>query len=253
VLAIRYTDEKLAFHSLRLRMKKTTADMTLRQLMPRRAPRQLRSRVLFDKIITTAKALFEEHGFAHVTTNKIAEEANISIGSLYQYFKNCESIALGVYEQACAKAALTMKRRILQSMSLPFETSIPKHIEWTFEIYEQDRYALLQLVHEVPELRRVSQPLSIGSLMERTSQMILEQHFTGVSRSIIARKAYMLDKSVTGVISQYLEDRPDFLGRSEAIAETTELVRRYLDSLSTQAQGESAPRSNASVGKESDD
>jgi AcrR family transcriptional regulator len=228
-------------------MRKPSTDLTLRQLMPRRAPRQLRSRMLFDKIIATAKALFETHGFAHVTTNKIAEEANISIGSLYQYFTNCESIALAVYEQACAKAALTMKRRILESLSLPLEMSIPKHIEWVLEIYEKDRYALLQLIYEVPELRRVSQPLSIGSLMNRTSQMVLEQHFAGVSRSVIARKAYILDKSVTGVISQYLEDRPDFLSRREAIAEMTELVGQYTNSLSRHAQGKPAARPKATL------
>jgi AcrR family transcriptional regulator len=228
-------------------VRKPSTDFTLRQLMPRRAPRQLRSRILFDKIVATAKALFERHGFAHVTTNKIAGEANISIGSLYQYFTNCESIALAVYEQACAKAALTMKRRILESLSLPLEMSIPKHIEWVLEIYEKDRYALLQLMYEVPELRRMSQPLSIGSLMNRTSQTVLEQHFTGVSRSIIARKAYILDKSVTGVISQYLEDRPDFLSRKEAIAEMTDLVRLYMTSLSHQPRSKPAPRLKAAL------
>jgi AcrR family transcriptional regulator len=221
------------------------SDTSLRQFTPRRAPKQLRSRILFDRIVATAKALFEKHGFAYVTTNKIADEANISIGSVYQYFKNSESIALAVYEQAAAKAAQTMKRRVLQSMGLPFEKSIPKHIEWAFEIYEKDRYTLLQLIHEVPELRDAWQPLSIGSLMDRTSQIVLEQHFTGVSRNVIARKAYILDKSVTGIISQYLEDRPDFLSRSEAVAETTELVRRYLASLYTQAEPE--PRSNAGL------
>jgi AcrR family transcriptional regulator len=231
-------------------VKSPTGDVALRQLMPRRAPQQRRSRILFDKIVATAKALFEKHGFAYVTTNQIAEEANISIGSVYQYFKNCESIALAVYEQAAARAALTMKRRVLQSMGLPLEASIPKHIEWAFEVYEQDRYTLLQLIHEVPQLRHNAQPLSIGSLMERTSQMVLEQHFTGVSRNIIARKAYILDKAVTGIISQYLEDRPDFLGRSEAIADTTELVYQYLASLSAQAgsaqaQGKSTPQPHA--------
>lgn len=202
---------------------------------------------MFDKIISTAKALFEQHGFAHVTTNKIAGEANISIGSLYQYFTNCESIALAVYEQACAKAAMTMRRRILESLSLPLEMAIPKHIEWVLEIYEKDRYALLQLIYEVPELRSVSQPLSIGSLVNRTSQMVLEQHFTGVSRSIIARKAYILDKSVTGVISQYLEDRPDFLSRQEAIAEMTDLVQQYMNSLSRRTRRKRAPRPKATL------
>jgi len=228
-------------------MPKSTRDLTLRQLMPRRAPRQLRSRILFEKIIGTAKALFEQHGFAHVTTNKIAEEANISIGSLYQYFTNCESIALAVYEQACAKAALTMKRRVLESLSLPLEMSIPKHIEWVLEIYEKDRYALLQLMYEVPELRPISQPLSIGSLMSRTSQTVLEQHFSGVTQDIVARKSYILDKSVTGVISHYLEDRPDFLSRQEAIAEMTDLVRLYLNSLSGHARRKAGSLSKAAL------
>ena len=226
-------------------MRTSNAEMTLRELMPRRAPRQERSRILFDKILTTAKALFERHGFAHVTTNRIAEQANISIGSLYQYFTNCESIALAVYERACAKAALAMKRKTLESLGLPLETSIPKHIEWVFDIYERDCYALLQLINEVPELRRVSQPLSISSLMSQTSQVFLEQHFIGVNRAIIARKAYVLDKSVMGVISQYLEDRPEFLSRNEAIAETTDLVQQYMKTLSRHAQGASPPRAKA--------
>jgi AcrR family transcriptional regulator len=223
-------------------MRKPSTDVKLLKLRPRRAPRQLRSRILFDKIISTAKALFEQHGFAHVTTNRIAEEANISIGSLYQYFTNCESIALAVYEQACAKAASTMKRRIFESLSLPFEMRIPKHIEWVLEIYEKDRYALLQLIYEVPELRRVSQHLSIGSLVSRTSQMVLEQHFSGVSSTVLARKAYILDKSVTGVISQYLEDRPEFLSRREAVAEMTDLVRHYMNGLSQRARSKPATR-----------
>jgi AcrR family transcriptional regulator len=213
-------------------MQKPTAETTLRQLLPRREPKQQRSRILFDKIISTAVKLFERHGFAYVTTNRIAEEANISIGSLYQYFKNCESIALAAYEQACANAALTMKRMTLESLSLPLEASIAKHIERVFDIYEKDHYALLQLINELPELRRASQPLSISNLMNHASQVFLEQYFTDVNRLTIARKCYILDKSVMGIISQYLEDRPDFLSRSEAIAETIELVQLYVNTLS---------------------
>jgi AcrR family transcriptional regulator len=225
-------------------MKKPIPGLALKQLLPRRAPRQLRSRILFDRIITTAKKLFERDGFAYVTTNKIAEEANVSIGSLYQYFKNCESIALAVYEQACATAALTMKRMTIESLSLPLETSIPKHIEWVFDIFERDHYALLTLINEVPELRHAARAVSISSLMSHTSQVFLEQHFTGVSRSIIARKAYILDKSVNGIISQYLEDGPEFLSRSEVVEETTALVQQYVETLSHRPVGAS-PRTNA--------
>jgi AcrR family transcriptional regulator len=212
-------------------MKKQAAKYTLNQLTPRREPRQLRSRILFDKIIATAKMLFERDGYAFVTTNKIAEQANISIGSLYQYFKNCESIALVVYENACAKAALEIKRKTLQSLGRPLETSIPRHIEHLFNIFEADRYALLQLVNEVPELRRISQPVALDSLCYHTAQMFLEQYFTEVDPAVIARKAYFINKCVLGMISWYLDERPALIGKDEVIAEMTELIYRYVTSL----------------------
>lgn len=36
--------------------------------------------------------MFEEHGYAHGTTNRIAEAAGLSVGSLYQYFPNKDAI-----------------------------------------------------------------------------------------------------------------------------------------------------------------
>ena len=56
-------------------------------------------------MLDAAVELLKRGGASSITTNRIAETAGVSIGSVYQYFKNCESIALAVYEQAAAKAA----------------------------------------------------------------------------------------------------------------------------------------------------
>lgn len=208
-------------------------DATALKLPRRRTPRQKRSQLLYDKIIAAAKTLFRQHGYAHVSTNRIAEKANISIGSLYQYFANRESIALAVYEDACSKAALTMKRKTLESLSTSLEESVPKLTGWLFEVFDRDRYALLQLISEVPELRRMAQPFSFDSLIHRTTQMFFEQHFAHVERAVIARKCYIIDKCVMAVISRYLDERPDFLSKSQAIAEITEFVLRYASTLKT--------------------
>ena len=58
----------------------------------RRSPRQNRSQKRFDRIVETAANLFLERGFDGTTTNEIASQAEISIGSLYQYFENKEAI-----------------------------------------------------------------------------------------------------------------------------------------------------------------
>ncbi|GAA1623085.1 TetR/AcrR family transcriptional regulator [Actinoplanes couchii] len=63
-----------------------------RRLQPRREPRQVRAELTRDRILTAAAHVFTEHGYAAGTTNRIAERARISIGSLYQYFPNKDAI-----------------------------------------------------------------------------------------------------------------------------------------------------------------
>jgi AcrR family transcriptional regulator len=212
-------------------MKRQSKDSGLRKIPLRRAPRQRRSQILYDKIVATAKGQFRQHGYAYVSTNQIAEKANISIGSLYQYFSNREAIALAVYENACSQAALTMKRKMLEHLGTPFEVAILKQLECAFDVFEKDRYALLQLINEVPEFRRVAQPFSFDSLIQRTTQMFFEQHFAHVDRAVIARKSYIIDRCVIGVIARYLDERPDFMTKKEAIAEITEFVTHYAGTL----------------------
>jgi AcrR family transcriptional regulator len=58
----------------------------------RRIPQQARSRERYDLILDVAARLFAEVGYEAATTNAIAKEADVPIGSLYQYFAGKEDI-----------------------------------------------------------------------------------------------------------------------------------------------------------------
>ncbi|WP_051400011.1 TetR/AcrR family transcriptional regulator [Haloechinothrix halophila] len=58
---------------------------------PRKTPSQQRSRFTYDIILEAAARVFDREGLA-ATTNRIAEAAGVSIGSLYQYFPNKHAI-----------------------------------------------------------------------------------------------------------------------------------------------------------------
>lgn len=62
------------------------------QLRPRKVPRQQRAVETRARILDAARAVISEHGYAHGTTNRIAEAAGLSVGSLYQYFPNKDAI-----------------------------------------------------------------------------------------------------------------------------------------------------------------
>nr|WP_137132573.1 TetR/AcrR family transcriptional regulator [Rhizobium sp. FY34] len=52
----------------------------------RKEPRQARSRATVETIVQAGARILSDEGWAGFTTNRIAELAGVSIGSLYQYF-----------------------------------------------------------------------------------------------------------------------------------------------------------------------
>ncbi len=75
--------------------------MTARKirLEPRKSPVQRRSQSTVEQILFAAAQVFETHGYAAGTTNRIAEKAGVSIGTLYQYFPSKEAVAAALLEK----------------------------------------------------------------------------------------------------------------------------------------------------------
>ena len=65
----------------------------------RKRPTQERSTATVDAILEAAAELFCDIGYDRSSTNRIAERAGVSIGSLYQYFANKEAVLAALLEQ----------------------------------------------------------------------------------------------------------------------------------------------------------
>ncbi len=68
-------------------------------LKPRRTPQQERSAQMKETILEAATRVLRKAGAAGFTTNKVAEKAGISIGSLYQYYPNKEALLFHLHER----------------------------------------------------------------------------------------------------------------------------------------------------------
>lgn len=77
---------------------------------PRKSPAQSRSRATVEAILDAAAHILVTQGFAAASTNRIAEKAGVSIGSLYQYFPN-KAVLIGALRRRHAEA---MRSTILQ-------------------------------------------------------------------------------------------------------------------------------------------
>ena len=70
---------------------------------PRRIPRQARSRALVEVILEATARVLAERGYAGTNTNLVAERAGVSVGSVYQYFPNKDSLITALHEQHAAQ------------------------------------------------------------------------------------------------------------------------------------------------------
>lgn len=87
----------------------------------RKKPSQERSKSTVDAIYQAVAHILDKEGAIGLTTNKIAEVAGVSVGSLYQYFKNKE----GIYEAIL----MEMIERNLRSMEKNISNLDPKTVD----------------------------------------------------------------------------------------------------------------------------
>lgn len=79
-------------------------------LKVRREPKQIRSRQLVARILETTHRIVVEEGIEALTTNRIADESGLSIGSIYQYFRNKDDIVDAMLERHIER----VEREIMQ-------------------------------------------------------------------------------------------------------------------------------------------
>ncbi len=137
--------------------------MTTTRSIPRRTPKQRRSIEMCERIVDAAARVFAHQGYAGGTTNRIAEEAGISIGSLYQYFPNKDTILAELVRRHVREGADEIGSRLADPRlaSATLEARTRQFVEVTVAIHRHDPALHRVLFEEAPhapdvvdELRR---------------------------------------------------------------------------------------------------
>lgn len=87
---------------------------------PRKRPVQERSRALCARILDEAARIFDRLGYHATTTNAVAAAAEVSVGSLYQYFPNKDALLV-----ALADRHLDEVRPLVVALSLQMRAEQP--------------------------------------------------------------------------------------------------------------------------------
>jgi AcrR family transcriptional regulator len=114
----------------------------------RRTPSQSRSRATVDAIVEAAAQVFERHGYAAGTTNRIAERAGVSVGSLYQYFADKDAIVTAVTRAHLADGARVLAPLLAALADDPEPEPLLRDVLSAMVALHRDRPRLHRLLFE---------------------------------------------------------------------------------------------------------
>lgn len=127
---------------------------------PRKRPRQERSAEMVERILGSAQRLVKAQGAKGLTTIAIAEQAGLSVGSLYQYYPNKEAIILDLARRWLSAFPAQIEAR--HHASPPqnqdeFQHEIRAFVRSVAKIYldNADLLPILDAMHLDRELRRI--------------------------------------------------------------------------------------------------
>jgi AcrR family transcriptional regulator len=121
-------------------------------LRPRKAPQQARASATVETILQAATRVLSSGALAGFTTNRIAEVAGVSVGSLYQYFPNKAALVAALIERAQTSLADAIEQSCKRSQGQPLATLLAGLVDVAIEHQFGNALLAAALDHEEQRL-----------------------------------------------------------------------------------------------------
>ncbi|MEI7703425.1 MAG: TetR/AcrR family transcriptional regulator [Deltaproteobacteria bacterium] len=197
--------------------------------VPRKAPTQQRSRATVDAIVDATARVLVRDGYDALSTNRVAREAGVSVGSLYQYFPGKEALVAAVMEMHASR----MQESIAERMRNSAPAATPE------EVATEMIRAMLAAQAAEPRLHRVlvEQVPRIGALRrlhelfgnyERLVEAWLESNSERIEVQDARMASFVLVAAVEGLVNRAALDRPDLVASGKLEEQILRLILAYV-------------------------
>lgn len=195
--------------------------------LPRKRPIQKRSQQTVAAILEATARILIEEGYERLNTNRVAEVAGVSIGSLYQYFPNKQALVLALAEQHLAREISRLAGMSEELQKLPLAQAVRQCIRGLIDATTVDAELHRALVTDVVHL---GEPL-VRQLQEQAEQAVLEgleRRRAEILPTDLKLAAFFLVSAVDSIIVRMLTLASDRFEIEQLEEELFALVLRYL-------------------------
>jgi len=192
----------------------------------RKRPRQERSQATFDAIVEASARILAEDGVRALTTNRIAERAGVSVGSLYQYFPDRGAIVRALLERQLAQAS-AMRPALIDDETEPRARRVRALVDWYFDLHAANARIGSALARLATQVLPPEEAVRFAQDKSRRAARTLAS--LGLPRDADGEVAtFVLETCLDALCDRALRERPESL-RSEALrAEVAALLDGWL-------------------------
>ncbi|WP_433931453.1 TetR/AcrR family transcriptional regulator [Sorangium cellulosum] len=201
---------------------------TSASLSRRRKPRQTRSQVTYDALLTATARVLVKDGYEAASTNRIAQEAGVSVGSLYQYFSSKEGLVMAVMDHHRARSLARFEARAAELAGAPLRVALGALIGDVLAEKAADP-RLHQALHELlPRMRQLGYVDSHELKLFRAVRAFLAPRATDIRPRDLDMAVFILVHSVNALAYAVTTERPEYLQGDAFVSELCSLVVGYL-------------------------
>jgi AcrR family transcriptional regulator len=196
---------------------------------PRKKPLQARAIAAVEAMLQAAAHILVHEGYARLTTNRVADLAGVSIGSLYQYFPNKQALIVALQRRHSEKQMASFNAAMAAVGTLPAEQWVA-HLIRAIIAGHQDNFPLhVALATQIPDMgdgtvHAANLTTSIGVLADALAQLQ-----PGADREALERFAFMAVHLVDSLVHAFIPARPTDIETGVLESELAGLLLREFD------------------------
>ena len=122
---------------------------------PRKTASQERSRLTVDALLEATARILVREGFDKASTNRIAEVAGVSVGSLYQYFPSKEALVAALIDRHNRQVMRAVQGELAEALNLSMEEAVRRLVSIAVKAHRIDPKLHRALTEQIPRVGRL--------------------------------------------------------------------------------------------------
>ena len=198
---------------------------------PRKNASQARSRATVDALIEATARILVHDGFEKTSTNRIAEVAGVSVGSLYQYFPSKEALVAAVIDRHNEEIMGIVRMALIEVADLPVDKAVRRLVTVAIEAHRINPKLHRVLAEQIPRTGQLADVEAFNREVHNLVRTYLESRRKEMRRIDLELAAFICVSAIEAVAHNMVlnetEMPSDKMVRA-LVDETTRMVVGYL-------------------------